>query len=76
MKNVTFTKFRENASGYLDDVEGGETIRILRHGKAVAEITPPSNERHTPAWKRNGLNIVTKGASLSQAILDEREQSA
>lgn len=76
MKKISFTEFRENASSYLDDVEDGETIRISRHGKVIAEIAPPAEDKAAPAWKREGLQLTTRGAPLSAAIIDERKQRA
>lgn len=76
MKKVTFTDFRENASSYLDDVEDGQSIRISRHGKVIAEIVPPSDDKDLPAWKKEGLQLTTKGAGLSRAIIEEREQQS
>ena len=76
MKTVTFTEFRKNASGVLDLVEKGESIRVLRHGKAVARIIPAETREAQPAWKRPGLRLVTPGASLSRAVLEERRSSS
>ncbi|HUY13756.1 MAG TPA: type II toxin-antitoxin system Phd/YefM family antitoxin [Terriglobia bacterium] len=75
MKTVTFTEFRKNASEVLDLVEKGESIRILRHGKAIARIVPAELREAKPAWKRPGLRLVTAGASLSSAVLEERRSS-
>ena len=75
MKRVNFTDFRENASSYLDDVEDGKSIQISRHGKVIAEIVPPSDTSGLPAWKKDGLQLTTKGAGLSQAIIEERKHS-
>ena len=75
MKTVTFTEFRKNASGVLDLVERGESIRLLRHGKAIAMIVPADLREPQPAWKRPGLRLVTAGAALSKAILEERRSS-
>ena len=73
MKTVTFTEFRKRASGLFSDVEGGENILVLRHGKPIAEISPVSP---TPdgalSWKRRGLRLTAKGAALSTAIIEER----
>lgn len=74
MKTATFTEFRQNASTYLDEVEKGATVRILRHGKVIAELVPPSEE-NPPAWKEPGLKLTLKGVGLSEAILEEREKS-
>ena len=76
MKTVTFTEFRRNASEVLDLVEKGESIRVLRHGKAIARIVPADRREAKPAWKRPGLRLVTAGVSLSRAVLAERRSSS
>jgi antitoxin (DNA-binding transcriptional repressor) of toxin-antitoxin stability system len=75
VKTVTFTEFRKHASGLLSDVEKGETFLVLRHGKPIAEISPPSTERAAqPSWKRPALRLAVKGISLSSTILEERRR--
>ncbi len=73
MKTVSFTEFRKHASELLSDVEGGKNLLVLRHGKPIAQISPvsPASEG-TPSWKRPGLRLTAKGASLSTAIIEER----
>ncbi len=74
MRTVNFTDFRKNASSYFSDVEQGETLLIVRHGKAIAEISPVEESRsEVPSWKEPGLKLALNGASLSRAILEERE---
>ena len=78
MHIVPLSEFRANASAMLDLVEQGETVRILRHGKPVAELVPVSaNEvAKVPSWKRliEPLNIVRPdGKSGAQLIVEERE---
>ena len=75
MKSLSFTEFRKKASEILNLVEKGETIRVLRHGKAIAKIVPAEADEKTPAWKRPGLRLVRPGASLSKAVLEERRKS-
>ncbi len=75
MRMVTFTEFRQNAATYFDAVEQGETIKVLRHGKPIAEIVPASNEERPLSWKEPGLRLAVKGAYLSREILKERKQS-
>jgi antitoxin (DNA-binding transcriptional repressor) of toxin-antitoxin stability system len=76
MKTVSFTEFRKRASTLFSDVEKGEVIMVLRHGKAVAEISPVgATEPGKPAWKKPGLRLSVRGCSLAKAILDERETS-
>jgi antitoxin (DNA-binding transcriptional repressor) of toxin-antitoxin stability system len=75
MEKITFTEFRKRASGVLSDVENGKSFLVLRHGKPVAEISPPSaSQSQTPSWKRAGLRLTSKGGSLSSAILEERRR--
>lgn len=73
MKAVSFTEFRKHASTLFSDVENGEKLLIVRHGKAIAEIHPVSSESRTPSWKKRGLRLSIKGAALSSAIVEERE---
>lgn len=54
MLTVPLSEFRANASAMIALVEQGETVRILRHGKPVAELVPakavPADA--VPSWKR------------------------
>lgn len=73
MKQVSFSEFRRNAASLLDAVEQGETIRVLRHGKPIAEVVPlPAPAAATLSWKRPGLHLDIAGVSLSREILRER----
>jgi len=75
MKQVTLTEFRSHASGMLTQVEHGETLLVLRHGRPIAEIRPVEDKGDLlPSWKRPALRLATKGPGLSLAILDERER--
>jgi prevent-host-death family protein len=74
MKTITFTDFRKKASGFITEVEHGETLVLLRRGKPVAEIVPFSDRAHSlPAWKQPAARLRTRGSDLSSAILEERE---
>ncbi len=76
MKTVSFTDFRKNASGFIAEVEHGETIILLRRGKPVAEVVPFSEEaKHTPAWKKPRLRLKLQGIDLTSAILQERDET-
>lgn len=75
MKTVTFTEFRKHASGLLSDVEKGESLLVVRHGRPIAEISPPSTEHAAqPSWKRPRPRLTIKGASLSATIIEERRR--
>jgi prevent-host-death family protein len=74
MKTISFTDFRNKASGFIAEVEHGETLVLLRRGKPVAEVIPFSDKaQQTPSWKRPGICLKLKGSDLSSAILEDRE---
>jgi len=50
MQQVTFTELRNHAKTYFDFAESGETIRVLRNGKPIADIVPVMAD--LPSWKR------------------------
>lgn len=73
MVTISFTQFRQHAKDYFDAVEKGEVVRILRRGKFIAQITPP-----TPKGlklKSHEPQLTIQGVSLSRAVLAEREKS-
>lgn len=73
MVTISFTQFRQHAKGYFDAVEKGQTVRILRRGKLIAQIVPPTRSRTT--FKENPTQLVIEGVSLSRAVLSERKQN-
>ncbi len=75
MKIINFTEFRKNASGILSEVELGETVQILRHGKPIAQIAPASGHSPIPSWKKPGLRLQIKGEALSKAIIEARKEA-
>lgn len=72
MKTVTFTEFRKNASELFSDVERGEVLVIIRHGKPIAEVTRVSSSDRLPTWKQPALRLSSKGVGLSAAIREDR----
>jgi prevent-host-death family protein len=78
MQTIPLSEFRANASAMIDLVERGETVRILRHGKPVAELVPVTNDTtpRVPSWKRviEPLHIIRPdGKTGAQFIAEERE---
>ena len=75
---VPLSEFRANASAMIAMVEQGKTVRILRHGKPVAELVPVQAQevQKVPRWKVpiEPLNYLKPPAkSGAQMIIDERE---
>ncbi|MEE4359546.1 MAG: type II toxin-antitoxin system Phd/YefM family antitoxin [Desulfococcaceae bacterium] len=73
MKTIAFSDFRKKAAGFIDEVELGETLVLLRRGKPIAEIIPFSGrDKEMPSWKQTIRPLQMKGSDLSSAILEER----
>ena len=72
MRQATFTEVRNHAKLYFDAVESGESVRVLRNGKPIADIVPVMAD--LPSWKRRKAQpLVLDGVSVSRMILEERE---
>jgi len=74
VKTISFTEFRNRASDMMTEVEHGETLLIVRHGRPIAEVSPVTDQQ--PSWKRPALRLATKGAGLASAIIEERDCEA
>lgn len=77
MYQLPLSEFRANASAMLDLVEKGETVRIMRHGKPVAELVPVRPDAaEVPSYLQPFEPIrYAKPPSKSgaQMIIEERE---
>ena len=74
VQDATFTELRNRAKYFFDVVEGGESVRVFRNGKPIAEIVPIRSG--VPTWKRQTTPLTIKGFSLSREILSDRDKSA
>ena len=74
MKQATFTEVRNHAKQYFDLVAAGESVRVLRNGKPIADIVPIAAD--LPSWKRRKAQpLMLDGVSVSRMIIEERETS-
>ncbi|MCS4510052.1 type II toxin-antitoxin system Phd/YefM family antitoxin [Xylophilus ampelinus] len=79
MHILPLSEFRANASAMLDLVEQGATVRILRHGKPVADLVPPSADNapqpRQPSWKQpfDPVRLASPAASLAGAVQAHRD---
>ena len=74
MTDATFSELRSHAKHYFDAVESGETVRVFRNGKAIADIVPIRSG--IPSWKRQATPLTVKGLSLSREIIADRDDPA
>ncbi|HEY2048615.1 MAG TPA: type II toxin-antitoxin system prevent-host-death family antitoxin [Caulobacteraceae bacterium] len=52
MRIVTAREANQNFSRLLTEVEAGETVVVTKHGRAVAELRPRSDDRtKDPVWR-------------------------
>lgn len=74
MRQVSFTEVRNHAKAYFDQVQAGETVRVLRNGKPIADIVPIQPD--LPSWKRHQVQpLILEGVTLSRLIIEERDSS-
>lgn len=72
MRHATLTEVRNHAKAYFDIVESGESVRVLRNGKPIADIVPVTSE--LPSWKRHTAQpLLLDSVSVSRLILAERD---
>jgi len=77
MISLPLSEFRANVSSSLDLVQQGQTVRILRHGKPVADLVPvrESERDQLPSWKQPFAPVqLPPGVSLAQAVRDESDE--
>ena len=79
MQTLSLSDFRAHVSEMLDLVEKGETVRILRHGKPVAELVPLRSEAaEPPSYLQpfEPLMPLPEGYSAVRKLIDECQGSA
>ena len=79
MQVLPLSALRADISSMIDLVQQGETVRILRHGKPVADLVPVQDPpvARQPSWKQPFDPVaLPPQASLAQAVLHEREMGA
>ena len=68
---TTFTELRNQAKHFFDLVEAGETVRVLRNGRPIADITPIPVD--VPSWKqRKATPVSVVGEEIARLILEDR----
>ena len=77
MHTLSLSEFRAHASEMIDLVEKGDTVRILRHGKAVAELVPvkPDALEAMPSYHQpfEPVLALPSGYSAVDSLLAERD---
>lgn len=72
---INITEARNKLSSLLTLVEKGEEVIIIRRGKEIARILPPSPKSNLfPCLKEFRSTIRTDGESLSSIVIQARKQ--
>lgn len=69
MENIGIKELRDGLSGILKKVENGVVIRIMRHGKAVAELKPIMTDRKQLLLSNLKENDILGGGCGSIGLL-------
>ena len=71
MREATLTELRNHARTLFDAVEEGETVRVYRNGRPVADIVPV--KAVMPAWKKPPqIRLSLGNLSLGNEVLADR----
>ena len=70
MKQFQASEVKAKLAELLDEVERGETIRITRHGKAIARLVPEQDQRQEDS-RRAIAEILKLRATGPRATVEE-----
>ena len=74
MRETTFTELRNHAKNFFDAVEEGETVRVYRNGRPVADIIPVKTAM--PAWKKPPqTRLSLDSLSLGDEVVADRDEN-
>ena len=74
MITITQTEFRKHMREYMEAVGRGETLRVYRHGRPFAQVSPLPSDG-VPSWKRDRPLIrLPEGVSASRTVIEERDE--
>ena len=78
MRRAGIREARQNLSVLLDEVREGREVLITDRGKPVARLVPPprAHRRPFPDHSAFRASMPRLSRSVSQAIIDERDESS
>jgi prevent-host-death family protein len=72
---INVKEARNRLSSLLDRVEEGAEVILLRRGKEVARLVPPSGKgRRLPSLRDFRLSIKLRGSPLSETVIQDRQE--
>jgi prevent-host-death family protein len=73
MRAAGIRKVRQDLTSLLDDVRKGREVVITERGRAVARIVPVGQRKPFPDLAAVRRRIGALGVSLSQTVIDDRD---
>ena len=76
MITATFTQLRNNAAGYFNRVEKGETVRIYRNGKPSAVLVKAEAGPEPKTRWKNAKPVLDLGSDIASRMFREERKKA
>ena len=76
MRSAGVREARQSLSSLLDDVQKGREVVITDRGRPVARLIPLPGGRPFPDLRKVRLEMRRIDPPLSQAVLEDREESS
>jgi antitoxin (DNA-binding transcriptional repressor) of toxin-antitoxin stability system len=75
---ISVTQFKAKCLALFDELEGHKVAKVVvtRHGKPVAELTPPATDMPPLFGAHRGSVSILGDADLTQPTFDENEFEA
>ena len=74
MKYARCTDLRRHLADFLDLVQGGDSVVLLRRGEPVARLVPFDGELvKTPSWRKPRVARSLRGESIVATLRRERD---
>jgi len=74
MRKAGIREARQNLTALLDDVRNGREILITDRGRPVARLVPIESHRGFPDLARVRASTPRLARSLSQAVMEDRDE--
>ena len=76
MKRVSVAEARRTLKALLDEVSSGHQVSVVRRGREVARLVPPTRERRRlPALGAFRASIRVRGEPVSRTIVRARRET-
>lgn len=75
MTNVPISELRANLPQWIEEVRKGKTIVVTSHGRPVAWLSPPEDEREAARTRLKALRKTVRIGDILSPVGDEWENA-